>query len=130
MRKSVNASIVTGKRSVLKAKQTTKNNWHAVKKQGKNSEKKGLLKCLVRGCKVWRKSKFAVHQHIKQDHPDFHWKCSVCKKDFAIHQGRYKHELKHKYRFHYDCKTCHYRCMFEGKMEEHFKKHDRKKIAL
>ena len=129
MQKRVTVKVITGRKSVVKAKQKRKDSWHAVTDKGKHlKKKKGLFKCLVKGCKLWRKSKYVVRCHIKKEHPQFCWKCRVCIKTFASHQGRYKHELRHKYRFRYDCKECHYRCMFEGEMEEHVKKHSWKKL--
>ena len=129
MQKHVSPVVVTGSRTVLKAKQKTKNSWHSITAKTKQEKKKkGLFKCLSKGCKVWKKSKFGVQCHIIEKHPAFRWKCQVCTKDFARHQGRYKHELRHKYGFHFDCKRCHYRCMFEHEMEEHVKKHDWKNL--
>ena len=130
MWKRVSSAVKTSKQSVLKAKQLKKDGWHSVtvKQNCSVKKKKGLFKCLVKGCKVWRKSKFLLRCHIKNEHPDFRWKCRVCTRSYATHEGQYKHELKHKYSFRFDCKTCHYRCMFEGEMEEHVKKHDRKQM--
>ena len=65
MQKHVSPVVVTGRRTVLKAKQKTKNSWHSVTAKTKQEKKKkGLFKCLSKGCKVWKKSKFGVQRHI------------------------------------------------------------------
>ena len=116
-----------GLKSVIKAKENKKDGWHQVTHKLKRKNK--MYTCPVKGCDFRKPVKAAVFRHIKKKHPKFRWKCRRCKQDFATKVGRYKHELRHKYGFRYQCneKGCGYRCMFRSEMEEHCRKHSKSK---
>ena len=53
------------------------------------------MKCPAKGCTVMKEMKGSIWKQISVKHPDFQWKCRRCPKNYASHEGRYKHELKH-----------------------------------
>ena len=56
-------------------------------------KKKKSIKCAL--CK---KFLFLLQKdmniHLKNHHPDFHFKCSYCPEDYKTYNGWYKHECK------------------------------------
>ena len=107
--------------TILKAKETNKDGCHQVTKKLKKKEIKTHYTCPVQDCKFWKLVKAVVLRHVKEKHPNFRWKCHRCSRSFATKVGHYKHELCHKYGFHYECNKegCGYHCLFRSEMEEH-----------
>ena len=132
MRNSVKriTTVDIANKSLSRARNMRKGSWSAVvAKQKKQTKLKEFsIKCPAEGCSVIRESKAKIRKHLSIKHPDFRWVCRKCTKDYASREGRYKHELKHKYGSRFMCKIegCGYRCLFESEMMEHVKKQTNK----
>ena len=130
MQNHISSTAVLGRKSISKAKSKLKLSIRSLQ-EGKTRQKalKAWRKCPANNCYISHSSASALRQHLKTIHHDFRWKCR-CSQTFARRVGRYKHELRHKYGFRYQCDTkkCGYRCMFESEMQEHCRKHTQKDL--
>ena len=68
-----------------------------------------------------------LNDHIRQDHPDFKFKCHHCARVFMTANAAYKHEVGHAGK-KFACKDCNKAFQFKGALKDHLKVHTGKRM--
>ena len=72
-----------------------------------------------------------ITKHIKEDHPEFRYKCRYCPKTFRSASWKYQHQSRHK-GLHFKCsiKDCGKLFQFKYQLDDHKRKHTRKALYV
>lgn len=120
---------VAAARSLGKAKDK-KGKWNVsnfVLKKRKKKHKPRICSSCQKVCKTY----IELTQHIKDDHPDFKYKCKYCPKLFNSASWKYQHQDRHRgLRFMCPYKKCAKLCQFGYQLRDHVKKHSRKALYV
>ena len=116
--------VKKGSSKVSESSTETSDGTITIKKYGrpKHQKIKKNLKCPVQSYD--HVCDFIVEQnsHLKEQHPDFHFRCAHCPKQYATYNAKYKYEHKH-FELPYVCHFCDKRFLFPALHQKHENQH-------